>query len=445
VPDIQEILMKEQEPSVQSERELLLATRSEDVQEIVGKMPSWIIRYGISILGLVVGGVFIAAYFIKYPDIVSSQIIISSTQPPVKIVSPTSGNIEKLFVENNQKIRVDNPLYLIKNSADYETLQSTFRRIRKADSFLAVGQIVSHLPNSNIKNLGELQQAYNQLQLAKYNYLYFVSRGDYGQRIKHLERQVFQHKKLNNQIQRQSNKLYQQKRIAQRDFNIDSSLVAQGVMTAKEYRDAKLKMIDREINTDNTQSQKIQNQLRQSEFIKTIAETKQERKVRLFELGEAVKEQVQNFISQYQLWEERYIIRSPIDGVVNLFSIWKENQFVQSGQGIMMVTPEIDDIQVKGFVGLKGAGRVEKGQKVLVKLTSYPYQEFGMLQGEVSSLSPVAMDSLYAIDIKLKNGLNTESNKEIPTKAQLQGVGDIITSDKSVFERLFEKIKLQTN
>lgn len=441
--EAEEIIIEE--PSVQNEREILLSSRSEEVQEIVGRMPSWIIRYGISLLGCIVAGFFVLAYFVKYPDVVPVQISISSSQPPVKIVSPSNGNIEKLFVQNNQIVELNTPLYLINSSADYEIVQTIARRIMRADSFLSVGEIVTHLPNSQVKQLGELQQAYNQLQLAKYNYLYFVNRGDYSQRVRHLQSQISQYNQLNNQIQRQGNKLAEQRAIEKRSFDIDSSLVAKGIMTAKEYRDAKMKFIDRDISTDNTQSQKIQNKLQQSEYRKNIAETKQERQVRLFELGEAVKEKLQNFISQYQLWNEKYIVKSPIQGKVNFFSVWKENQFVQAGQGIMMITPKIEEINVRGVMGLQGAGKVEKGQKVLIKLTPYPYQEFGVLRGEISSLSPVAMDSVYSVAISLNSGLKTSIGKVIPTRAQLTGIGEIVTSDKSVFERLFEKVKLQTD
>ncbi len=428
-----------------SEREILLSARSEEVQEIVGRMPSWIIRYGISLLALIIGSVFIASYFIQYPDTVPSRVLIISSQPPVKIVSQANGNIQKLFVSNRQTVTVNEPLYLIENSADYTALQSIINDLHRADSFIDVDKIAGYIPIKALKNLGELQQAYNQLQLATSNYLFFARLKNDKNRIQHLRQQIAYYQRLNQHIQNQGGKLDEQRRIAQKGFTIDSSLVVVGVMTELEYRDARTRLLNQEIISGNTQTQRIQNQLQQSELRKAITETKQEREIRLFELGKQVKEQLQSFISQYQRWEKKYMVKSPIAGVVSFFSIWKENQFVQAGQGIMMVTPKIRDIQVKGLVGLSGAGKVEKGQKVLVKLRAYPYQEFGMLKGEISSLSPVAMDSVYAIDILLPKGLITESGKKIPEKAQLMGMGEIITSDKSVFERLFEKVKLQMN
>jgi len=441
--EIEEDIIKKKEE--QSERELLLSTRSDEVQEIVGRMPSWIIRYGISLLAFIVIGIFIASYFIKYPDVLSSQVIITSSQPPIKIVSPTHGNIQKLFVSDHQVAHANEPLFLIKNSTHYATIKSVIAEIRKADSFLSPGQIVLHLPKGNTKNLGELQQAYNQLQLAANDYHFFANLDNHTHQVQHLQSQITQYQKLNQQILQQGKKLNEQRRIAQKDFEIDSSLVANGVMTELEYRAAKMKLLNQDINSGTARTQRIQNKLQQDGLRKAINETKEERQIRMFELGKRVKEQVQNFISQYQLWEEKYVVKSPMEGEVNFFSVWRENQLIQAGQGIMMITPEIRDIQARGFVGLNGVGKIKKGQKVLIKLRAYPYQEFGMLKGEIHSLSPVAMDSVYVIDVRLLTGLKTISGKAIPERAQLAGIGEIITSDKSILDRLFEKVKLQTN
>ena len=56
--------------------------RSDEVTEIIGKMPHWILRRGITIIALLCIMVLTGAYFFKYPDIIPAKVTISSGNPP---------------------------------------------------------------------------------------------------------------------------------------------------------------------------------------------------------------------------------------------------------------------------------------------------------------------------------------------------------------------------
>ena len=43
--------------------------RSEEVQEVMGQVPAWIVRWGIRLLFLVVVTLLVGSCFFKYPDI----------------------------------------------------------------------------------------------------------------------------------------------------------------------------------------------------------------------------------------------------------------------------------------------------------------------------------------------------------------------------------------
>ena len=48
--------------------------RSEKVRHIIGEIPSGIVRYGIAIITIVIIGLLVGAYFIPYPETISSRI-----------------------------------------------------------------------------------------------------------------------------------------------------------------------------------------------------------------------------------------------------------------------------------------------------------------------------------------------------------------------------------
>jgi multidrug resistance efflux pump len=79
--------------------------RSDEVQEILSAVPNWMIRWGITLIfGLILMLMFISL-FIKYPDVIEGQAIITTTQPPAKLVSKRSGYLEQLYLKDNTSIK----------------------------------------------------------------------------------------------------------------------------------------------------------------------------------------------------------------------------------------------------------------------------------------------------------------------------------------------------
>ena len=77
------------------------------------------------------------------------------------------------------------------------------------------------------------------------------------------------------------------------------------------------------------------------------------------------------------------------------------------------------------------------GQKVNIKLDNYPFNENGMLQGIVNSVSEVSNKDAYALDVILTNGLLTSYNKTLVYKEEMKGKAEIITKNSSVLDRIF--------
>src|SRR5579872_1814908 len=93
--------------------------RSEEVTEIIGRMPSWLIRRGISLTGIILLGIGIAAWFFKFPDVIASKIVISSGNPPIKLVARSSLPIQLIFVHNDEAVTAGQTLCVLANSAVY--------------------------------------------------------------------------------------------------------------------------------------------------------------------------------------------------------------------------------------------------------------------------------------------------------------------------------------
>ena len=92
--------------------------RSEEFQEMLGAIPSWILRRGIWVLTFTVIILLIGSAFFKYPDTITASMTLTGSTPPYKIVARASGKLRELYVANNQLIKAGECIGVIDNPAN---------------------------------------------------------------------------------------------------------------------------------------------------------------------------------------------------------------------------------------------------------------------------------------------------------------------------------------
>ena len=94
------------------------------------------------------------------------------------------------------------------------------------------------------------------------------------------------------------------------------------------------------------------------------------------------------------------------------------------------------------LVPATNSGKISSGQKVLIKLDNYRYQEFGIVEGRVQniSLTPDEKGNYY-VDVILPKGLQTSYQKLLPFDKELKGNAEIVTQDLRLIERFFFQIR----
>lgn len=145
--------------------------RSEEVQEVMNKVPPAILRYGIGILATIVLVLLIGSVFFRYPETVETELTLTTKNPPVYIKSQYGGRIEKLYVRNGDNVKKGDVLGVIENLANTEDMlrlrqclvnwQESGARIERLDMIF-----YNYLPM-----LGNVQGAYSSCLLSWNNYL----------------------------------------------------------------------------------------------------------------------------------------------------------------------------------------------------------------------------------------------------------------------------------
>lgn len=414
--------------------------RSEEVQDIMEKVPSWITRWGIFLMAVLFIGLLIGSIAFRYPDVIPAQVMISSSSPPVKVIAPVSAPIQRFFVTDHSQVSQGEILCLLNNTGNYEDILLIKQLAAQIDTARDIRQVAANFYLPSVINAGELQGDYISLLQSLISYRFFLGHNEYGVNIRHMTDQSLVQHQLSEQLRRNGLRSAQQLAIQQHRFELDSSLVAKTVLSVAEYEAAKKELLSQQSNADAGNINVLQSRLQQKEIQRSMSETLMRQQAEENNYIQKVHDAARSFNGNFSKWEKNYLLRAPVSGNVTFYKYWKEQQFVQAGEPVMLITPPIRQYMARGSIGVLGAGKVKAGQKVLVRLPAYPYQEYGSLNGTLKSRSSVALDTTFAIEITLQNGLCTNTGKTIPPQAQLLGTAEITTENRSLFQRLFENI-----
>lgn len=414
--------------------------RSEEVQEIMSKMPHWIVRRGAGVLFLLVLLLLAGAYFIHYPDVVLAKVIITSANPPVKLVAQSSGKIQHLEVTNQQFVKADQVIGVIENPADYNQVLQLKKRLQVIDTASNLPFVLSKDSTSGFSKLGELQSGYSSLGQSINNYVFFINNGFYAKKINQYQSQMSTAQQQQGYLKKDSGFSSKELSIEASRLKRDSTLLAQKVISPSEFEARNKDYLGQQRNNNAVGGSLVQNQLNQLEYQKAITDLQQQQSKELNDKTQSIKDLTKRVLGEIAIWEQKYLIKSPVEGKVIFFNYWKENQFINAGEALVTVVPPVQEYIARAFLPVQGAGKVKANQKALIKLAAFPYQEFGMLRGKVTAISPVSLDSAFSMEINLTNGMTTAVNKQIPIQPEYSGIAEILTDDKNILERLFEKI-----
>lgn len=92
-------------------------------------------------------------------------------------------------------------------------------------------------------------------------------------------------------------------------------------------------------------------------------------------------------------------------------------------------------------VPVSGAGKIQSGQQVILKMTAYPYLEFGHINGITRQISPIQERGSYLVEVQIGEKLVTSSKKELQMSGNLSATAEIITENRRLIERIFAPIK----
>lgn len=107
-------------------------------------------------------------------------------------------------------------------------------------------------------------------------------------------------------------------------------------------------------------------------------------------------------------------LTAPVSGVVQQLAVHTLGGVVTSAEPLMVIVPEKERLEVEAFIANKDIGFVLPGHKVQIKVETFPFTKYGLIEGELINVSDDAVEDeklglVYAAKVAMhKSTINVD-------------------------------------
>ncbi len=160
---------------------------------------------------------------------------------------------------------------------------------------------------------------------------------------------------------------------------------------------------------------------------------------------------------------KKTVFRSPDAGKILKLDLRNPGQVVSAGQSIAQIAPGNATLVVKARVAAQDISRIQvceqravtdcqKG-KVQMRISAYPYPDYGILRGAVRAISPDSITPLtgaaaapyYEVTIEPERPFLVKGDRTYPLKSGMEVTADIISQEETLLKFVLTKARLLTN
>ena len=419
--------------------------RSPELQEVMSEIPGRFLRWGLFLFFAIILAILGVTWFINYPDIVTAPVTITTYNSPAPLVAKSGGKIERLLVDNGEDVTTDQSVAIIENTAVYEDLLTLVAFLDTLDNNNPDwrNKVAKYFPPENL-SIGEIQTSYSRFVTYFFQFREYLKQSYILSKLKLLKQQIRNQQEYTAELLTQERLSEEDLKLVFRSYERDSVLYYSSLhsITLSEYERSKQVLIQKK-SAHSSLKASIKNN--ESSALKM----KESRLDLLVQLDKELHQYIFDLDDSYKMltlaidqWKEKYLVKSPVKGRITFTSYWNINQVIKAGEILATVIPDDPSrIIVRANVPVSGLGKVKTGQEVNIKLSGFPYMEYGVLKGKISILSLVPAGDYYIAEIDLIDGLKSTYGINLGFINEMTGTADIITEDSRLIFRLIKPLR----
>jgi multidrug efflux pump subunit AcrA (membrane-fusion protein) len=417
--------------------------RSAEMQDVMSVIPGSILKWGLMLLFGIIISILAVSWFIYYPDVVIAPVTLTTYNAPASLVARSGGIISQMFVKNEESVNLGQPIALIHNQAEWNDilkLETLLNSLKNEDNLENFARGLSMPKNLN---LGEIQGSYLRLLTLSDKLKEYLHQAFIPQKIDILRKQVIRQEEyimeLNNQLLLSEEDM----KLTLNSYRRDSDLFHRSSysISVNEFERSKQALIQKQIVFSNLKSNIKNNETSILKLEESSFDLNNQFVNEINSFKSDLAETIQLLDISIKQWKDKYLISSTTTGKITFTSFWNVNQVIKEGDPFATVIPaDPEKIIVRAKVPVSGSGKVKKKQEVNIKLSGFPYMEFGVIKGIVYSISMVPVEDSYIVEIALVEGMKSTYNKEIKYINEMTGTAEIITEKRRLIFKFLKPL-----
>lgn len=154
---------------------------------------------------------------------------------------------------------------------------------------------------------------------------------------------------------------------------------------------------------------------------------------------------IEGQLTQARVRAESQVVTAPVAGTIYNLEASLGARTVQPGDELLSILPAEHDLILEVKVLNRDIGFIQEGQRAKVKIATFPFQEFGTINGEVLSISPNStidkdLGPVFKAKVKLDRNIVRVNNQDVELTPGMAATAEIVTRKRSVLTFLMEPI-----
>ena len=210
---------------------------SEEAQQILGRIPSWTVRWGVTVIFAVFALILIGCCIIRYPERVTASVTITTGNSPVDVVAGGGGNLERIPVSSGDSVSAGDILGVIRSSARWEDVLAVDRLLSETadmppDSLALQDWVYAGW------GMGDIQSEWSAFSTACRQLREYMERDAVGRRMELVRDQISKQREYYARMQVQAELMKEDLALELKDFRRDSLLFMEKIIPSVEFEQA---------------------------------------------------------------------------------------------------------------------------------------------------------------------------------------------------------------
>ncbi|MBN1292801.1 MAG: HlyD family efflux transporter periplasmic adaptor subunit [Candidatus Latescibacteria bacterium] len=419
------------------------------VEEHLQRMPNIFARGLFYIIILLLVVTLIYTYLAKVDVVAECRSVVRPASHIIRILSDRNGYIERVYVAEGEYIKKGMPLFYIRSK---EAVGYTSK----------VDELLRTIP---------LQEQYFDMQISVVKDRLKQRENQNRNTLKILRLKLDQNRLSFESIESDIEYWENQVKILAGEAERTKNGVSKGYMSVTQYNE----MIS-ELGRAKTDVKKLQSEKEISLKEKTIIEEEIAKEISDYENEKAILEKEINNLelqkgtmlhsmrselgmnkkmltlnnevsdSNTDNEEKGNIIRAEKSGAVSELYFRNRGEYVLMSDLLCTIVPEDSPLYMDVVVANKDIGFIEKDMQIKYKFDAFPYTDYGIVRGNVVTVSPSAVEDqtkefVYHVHGSLDQQSFKIKDKQYPIKAGMTATAELVKERKNILSILIGKLK----